>query len=91
MRGPGAGHGYYKELKVRGQRKVGREHFLPEDLNSILPCDLCFLLPFVYQELILGSRKLCKLLCFGGILSVRILMSQRIKDCCLCNLSGSGS
>lgn len=80
LRGPGD-HGYYKELKVRGQSKVGVEYFLPGDLNIILLVT-CHLLSFfsVYQELIFGILKIFKnFLCFGGILSVSIQMSQKIK------------
>lgn len=60
LRGPGD-HGYYKELKVRGQREMGREYFLPGDLPVVLlvTCHLPFSFS-VYQELTFGTLKLFK-------------------------------
>lgn len=48
QRGPGD-HGYYKKVKVRGQRKVGRV-FLHGDLNIIflVICPLFFCLSGTY-------------------------------------------
>lgn len=93
-RGPGD-CGYRRELKVRGQRKVGREYFLPGDLNIVLLCDLSFALFFVFflfiRNLHLELLNFLKTSVFWGYFKCEHTNVSENKDCCLCNRSGSDS
>lgn len=88
QRGPGD-HGYYKKVKVRGQRKVRRvfsawgfEHHLSCHLLSFLCLSGTYIqncLKYFYALRFLKKYKMWE-----------FNVSEN-KDCCLCSLSGSGS
>lgn len=90
QRGPGD-HGYYKKVKVRGQRKMGRV-FSAWGFERHLSCHLPSFFFYLSGTYIWNSSKYFYALMFlkKAYKMWEFNVSEN-KDCCLCSLSGSGS